>query len=110
MNWKSISRYDIVLVNLDPTIGHEIQKTRPCLVISPDEMNRNLRTILVAPITSRSKPYPTRVKINSDMTNGWIALDQIRTLDRRRIIKNIERLNGTTQAEVKRIIKEMLVD
>jgi len=76
-----IKQYDVYLINLDPTIGFEIQKTRPCLVISPDEMNRNIQTIIIAPMTTKSHGYPTRVKITFKRKIGWIVLDQIRTVD-----------------------------
>jgi mRNA interferase MazF len=75
-----LKQYAIVLVNLDPTIGSEIKKTRPCLVISPDEINDNLRTIVIAPMTTKSKPYPTRVKVRYNNQTGWIVIDQIRTM------------------------------
>ncbi|WAC41179.1 type II toxin-antitoxin system PemK/MazF family toxin [Pedobacter sp. SL55] len=84
-----IKQYELVLVNLDPTIGSEMKKTRPCVVISPNEMNKYLQTIVVAPLTSSSKPYPTRVEIKKNKTKGWIVLDQIRTVDRTRIIKKL---------------------
>lgn len=105
-----ISQYQIVLVNLDPTIGHEIKKTRPCLVISPDEMNRNLQTVIVAPITSADKSYPTRVFIEQETLSGQVALDQIRTIDRKRIIKTLDSLTAKKVKEIKQILKEMLID
>ena len=79
-----LNQYEIVLVNLDPAIGSEIKKTRPCLIISPNEMSRFLQTIIIAPVTSTSKPYPTRIEIKGEI-KGWVVIDQIRTLDRRRI-------------------------
>ena len=103
------AQYDIVLVNLDPTIGSEIKKTRPCLVISPDEMNKHLRTITISPITSKSKKYPTRAKINFEGITGWIALDQIRTIDKKRIIKKYGKAGYATVKDVKAIIKETFV-
>lgn len=105
-----ISQYQIVLVNLDPTIGSEMKKTRPCVILSPDEMNKFLNTIIIVPMTSQSKPYPTRVKVKHNATTGWIALDQIRTIDRRRIVKSFERLKDKEITEVKSILREMLVD
>ena len=105
-----ISRYDIYLVNLDPTIGHEIKKTRPCLVISPDEMNRNIATVIIAPMTTQSHDYPTRIKTRFDGKNGWIVLDQIRMIDKRRLIKKIGKAAPATVSSVKSVIKEMLVD
>lgn len=87
-----IKQYQIILVNLDPTIGSEIKKTRPSVVISPNEMNKYLRTVVIAPMTTSSKKYPTRVKIKYDNKIGYIVLDQIRTIDRQRIIKAFEEL------------------
>ena len=107
---EDIKQYDLVLVNLDPTLGSEIKKTRPCAVISPNEMNRYLQIIVVAPITSSSKAYPTRVKINLISTQGFVVLDQVRTLDRARIIKKLESLGTTEIKKVKAIIKETFVD
>src|SRR6478735_12755199 len=88
-----MKQYQIVLVNLDPTIGNEMKKTRPCVVISPDEMNKYLQTIVVAPMTSNSKPYPTRVEVKHNKTKGWVVLDQIRTIDRQRIVKGLDKLS-----------------
>ena len=82
-----VTQYQVVLVNLDPTIGSEMKKTRPCVIISPDEMNKYLQTIIIAPITSSSKSYPTRVILKNTKVKGWIVLDQIRTIDRQRVIK-----------------------
>ncbi len=105
-----LNQYSIVLVNLDPTVGSEIQKTRPCVIISPDEMNRFLRTIVIAPITSQSKDYPTRVKIKQNNKDGWIAIDQIRTIDKQRIIKAFDKLSEKEIEKIKRVIKETFVD
>lgn len=105
-----INQYDIVIVNLDPTIGSEIKKTRPCTVISPNEINDNLRTIMIAPITSKSKSYPTRVEIMVKGKKNWIVIEQIRTIDKRRVHKKIATLSSKEIIEVKRIIKETLVD
>jgi mRNA interferase MazF len=105
-----LMQYQIVWVNLDPTIGSEIKKTRPCVIISPNEMNRYLQTIMIAPITSASRNYPTRVSIKHAKTKGWIVLDQIRTIDRIRIVKILNRLNDKEILQVKNIIREMLVD
>jgi mRNA interferase MazF len=105
-----IKQYQIIIVNLDPTIGSEIRKTRPSLVISPNEMNKHLRTITIAPITSRSKDYMTRVKIELEGNENWIALDQIRTIDLTRIIKIIGELGVKEIKKVKLIIKETFVD
>jgi len=105
-----IKQYQIVIVNLDPTVGSEIRKTRPCLVISPNEMNKHLRTITIAPITSKSKDYITRVKFELDGNFNWIALDQIRTIDLTRVIKIIGGLEIKEIRKVKSIIKETFVD
>lgn len=105
-----IEQYQIVLVNRDPTVGSEMKKTRPCVVISPNEMNKYLQTIVVAPMTSSSKTYPTRVEINHDEKKGWIVLDQIRTVDRQRIIKVLGTLTDKETAKVKDILRETYVD
>lgn len=105
-----IKQYELVLVNLDPTIGSEMIKTRPCAVISPNEMNKYLQTIVVAPITSSSKPYPTRVEIKQTKTKGWVVLDQIRTVDRIRIVKKLGNLTTTEIQTVKTVITETYVE
>jgi mRNA interferase MazF len=105
-----IKQYQLVVVNLDPTIGNEMKKTRPCVVISPDEMNRFLQTIVIAPITSTSKPYPTRIPIKQGKTKGWVVLDQIRTIDRRRVVKAEGSLNAKEIIRLKGVMKETYVD
>ncbi len=105
-----ITQYQIILVNLDPTIGSEIKKTRPCVVISPNEMNRYLQTIVIAPMTTSSKSYPTRVEIKHENKIGWIVLDQIRTIDKQRIIKDLGKLSKQEIKEVKAILKETYID
>lgn len=105
-----LRQYQIVLVNLNPTIGNEIKKTRPCVVISPNEMNRFLQTIVLAPMTSSSKSYPTRVEVNHDNKKGWIVIDQIRTVDRKRILKVLGELNEKEITKVKSVLKETFVD
>lgn len=107
---EQISQYDIVLVNQDPTIGSEMKKTRPCVVLSPNEMNRYLQTIVIAPMTSSSKPYPTRVEVKHKTTKGWIVVDQIRTIDRARIVKCFESLTDKEIEKVKKVIQETFVD
>lgn len=97
-----------MLVNLDPTIGSEMKKTRPCVVLSPNEMNRYLQTIVIAPLTSSSKPYPTRVEIKQNKAKGWIVLDQIRTVDRTRIVKKLGTLTTEIEA-IKSVIMETYV-
>lgn len=105
-----LKQYQIVLVNLDPTIGGEIKKTRPCVIISPDEMNKYLRTIIVAPMITTSKKYPTRIEVKHDRKIGWIVVDQIRTIDKQRIIKIIGRLSQPEIKELRSVIKETFVD
>jgi len=105
-----LNQYQIVLVNLDPTIGSEIKKTRPCVIISPDEMNKYLRTIVVAPMTTKSGKYPTRIEVKHDKKIGWIVIDQIRTIDKQRIIKILGRLSKPEIKEVKSVMKETFVD
>ncbi len=107
---EPISQYDIVLVNLDPTIGSELKKTRPCIVLSPNEMNRYLQTIVIAPMTSSSKPYPTRVEVQQTKTIGWVVIDQIRTIDRARIVKKFGTLSEPEIEKVKSVIQETFVD
>ena len=105
-----LKQYQIVLVNLDPTIGNEMKKTRPCVIISPNEMNKFLNTIVIAPMTSTSKSYPTRVEINHDKKKGWIVLDQIRTVDRQIIIKILGYLSENEFQKVKAVLRETYVD
>jgi mRNA interferase MazF len=106
----NVQQYEVVIVNLDPTVGSEIKKTRPCVVISPDEMNRHLNTVCIAPITSQSKKYPTRVMIELEGNDNWVVLDQIRTIDKSRLIKRIAYLNKKEIGQIKHIIKETFVD
>ncbi|MBN1988813.1 MAG: type II toxin-antitoxin system PemK/MazF family toxin [Bacteroidales bacterium] len=105
-----LTQYSIVLVNLDPTIGSEIKKTRPCVIISPDEMNKHLQTLIVAPMTSQSKNYPTRVEIKHNQKNGWIVIDQIRTIDKQRVVKSLDKLTEKEISKVKLVIRETFVD
>lgn len=105
-----ITQYQIVLVNLDPTIGSEIKKTRPCVIISPDEMNKYIRTIVIAPMTTKSKNYPSRTKIKHDKKIGWIVLDQIRTVDKQRVIKVLGNVSKNEIKKIKAILKETFVD
>ena len=105
-----IGQYEVVLVNLDPTIGSEIRKTRPCVVISPDELNRNLNTVVILPMTKNLKNYPTRVKVNFDGKEGRIAVDQIRTIDSKRVVKIIGKINTNEVDNLKEIIKQTFVD
>lgn len=105
-----INQYEIVLVNLDPTVRSEIQKTRPCVVISPNEINHNLRTIIIAPMTTKSRAYPTRVKVKHNNQIGWVVIDQIRTVDKIGVINIIGRISTSEAAACKQIIKETFVD
>jgi len=105
-----LNQYEIVLVNLNPTVGSEIQKTRPCIIISPNEMNKYLQIIVIAPMTSSSKNYPTRIEIKHNGKIGQIVLDQIRTIDKQRIIKVLGRMTKPEIKEVKAVFKETYVD
>ncbi len=104
------SRFDIYYVNLDPTIGGEIKKTRPCVIISPNEMNHNIATIIVAPITSKLRNSPSRVPCKVEGKQGQIVLDQIRTVDKIRLVKKIDTLNKNTQANVLAVLREMFAE
>ena len=105
-----LKQYQIILVNLDSTIGSEIKKTRPCVIISPDEMNKYLRAIVVAPMTTTSKKYPTRSEVKQDGKIGWVVRYQIRTIDKQRIIKVLGRLSRPEFKEVKSVLKETFID
>ena len=105
----NINQYEIVLVNLEPTLGSEINKTRPCVVVSPDEMNHYLNTIVIVPITSTLKKYPTRISITIQNVKGMAAVDQIRTIDKLRIVKSIGTLEIDTIEKLKRTIEETYV-
>ncbi len=103
----AVNRFDVYLVNLDPTVGTEIQKTRPCLVVSPDEMNHHIRTVIIAPMTTKGQSYPTRVACRFKRRDGQIALDQIRAVDQRRLIKKMGRLDNKTATAVLEVLNEM---
>jgi mRNA interferase MazF len=105
-----VKQYQIVLVNLDPTVGSEIKKTRPCVIISPDEMNDYLRTVVIAPMTTKSHNYPTRIKVKLNDQPGWIIIDQIRTIDKSRMIKTLGSLSAKEIESCKMAIKETYVD
>jgi mRNA interferase MazF len=105
-----IKRFDVFLVNLDPTLGSEIKKTRPCAVISPDEMNRHISTIIVAPMTTRGRPYPTRVACAFQGKKGQVVLDQIRTVDKIRLVKRLGRLSPSTSRNVLTALIEMFME
>jgi len=104
-----MKQYEIVLVGLDPTIGAEMKKTRPCIVISPDDMNDGLRTVQIAPLTTNARRYPWRVPINFQRKRGMVALDQIRTIDKRRITKRLGKGRPAVVRGIKAVIDEMLV-
>ncbi len=101
------SRGDVYLVSLNPTKGREIRKTRPCVIVSPDELNTNLSTFIVAPMTTGGHPYPFRIVCRFEKKNGFIVLDQIRTVDRRRLTKRLGRLTPTTLAKALGVLQEM---
>ena len=96
----AIRRFDVYLISLDPTVGSAIQKTPPCLIISPDEMNRHIATVIVAPMTTGARLYPTRVAVHFRGQDGQIVLDQIRTVDKTRLIRRLGRIDDTTQQPV----------
>ena len=102
-----VKRFDVYLVNLDPTIGSEIQKTRPCLVISPDEMNRNIRTVIIAPMTSAQKEYPTRISCTFRKKQGQIVLDQVRTIDKARLIQKLGTIDSKSQLDVISVLQRL---
>jgi mRNA interferase MazF len=102
-----LNRFDVFLVNLDPTVGAEIRKTRPCLIVSPDEMNHHIRTVIVTPLTTKGQNYPTRVVCRFKGKKGQIVLDQIRTVDRNRLIRKVGRLDNKTAVRVLEILQEM---
>ncbi len=105
-----LNQYQVVLVQLDPTIRSEIQKTRPCVIISPNEMNHHLRTITIAPLSTTSKGYPTRIQIQHNNQIGWVVMDQIRTIDKARIIKKFGFLSEPEIKSCKQVIREIFVD
>ena len=105
-----LKQYVIVLVNLDPTVGSEIKKTRPCVIISPNEMNKYLNTIVVAPMTTNMKNYPTRIPVEHIGKKGMITIDQIRSIDKKRIVKVFDKLTKSEIKKCKEIIKETFVD
>ena len=100
-------RFDVFLVNLDPTLGHEIKKTRPCLIISPDEMNKHIETIIVAPMTTKGRSYPSRVPVNFQGKKGQIVLDQMRTIDKSRLTRKLGRIDKRTAQKVLAVLQEM---
>jgi len=105
-----VKRFDVYIVNLDPTVGKEIKKTRPCLVISPDEMNKFIATVIVAPMTTKGRPYPTRVACKFRGKRGQIVLDQLRTVDKVRLVKKIGQVGPKTQQFVLSALAEMFAE
>lgn len=105
-----LTQYRICLVNLDPTVGSEIKKSRPCVVLSPNEMNRHLNTIVVAPMTTNLKRYPTRVEVKHNQKKGMVAIDQIRTIDKSRVVKLFDELTLSEIQGCKDVLRETFVD
>ena len=105
-----VNRFDVFLVNLDPTVGSEIKKTRPCVVVSPDEMNRYIATVIIAPMTTKGKAYPTRVVCQFQGKNGQIILDQIRTIDKTRLIEKLGQISFDEQRVVLDTLAEIFAD
>lgn len=103
-------RGDVYLVGLDPTLGSEIRKTRPCLVVSPDELNEHLRTVLVAPMTTGGQAYPWRIPCRFQRRSGYVALDQLRTIDGERLLKRLGRLASKTSTKVLKTLQEMFAE
>ena len=102
-----VNRFEVYLVNLDPTVGHEIKKTRPCLVISPNEMNRYISTIIVAPMTTKGRRYPTRISCSFQGKKGQVVLDQIRTIDKKRLVKKLGIISKSTQSKTLNLLQEL---
>ena len=102
-----VNRFEVFLVALDPVIGAEVQKTRPCVVISPDEMNQSIKTVIIAPMTSKGRNYPTRVNCRFQGIAGQIILDQIRTVDKIRLVKKLGSLSATTAGRVLNVLNDM---
>jgi mRNA interferase MazF len=105
-----IKQYEVYFINLDPTAGYEVKKTRPCLIISPGELNAHLKTVIIAPMTTKSHAYPTRVSLQFKGKDAYICLDQIRTVDQRRLQKKMGSIPTAAIVKVKTVIREMLVD
>jgi mRNA interferase MazF len=102
-----VKRFEVYLINLDPSVGHEIKKLRPCLIISPDEMNKHIKTVIVAPMTTKGRDYPSRIKCKFKGKTGQIVLDQIRTVDKVRLTKKLGVINPDTQKKVISVLSEM---
>ncbi len=105
-----VTRFEVYLINLDPTVGHEIHKTRPCLIVSPDEMNRYIATVIVAPMTTKARAYPTRISCRFQRKQGQIVLDQLRTVDKARLVRRLGRVSASTQKAVLTVLAEMFAE
>ena len=105
-----MTRGDVHLVRLDPTLGSEIQKTRPCVIVSPDELNEHLRTVIVAPMTTGGRAYPWRIRCKFQRRSGYVVLDQVRTVDRERLVKRLGALSTETMADVLSGLQEMFAE
>jgi len=105
-----VKRFEVYLVNLDPTVGSEIKKTRPCLIVSPDEMNRHIATVIIAPMTTKGRDYPTRVSCKFEGKRGQVILDQLRTIDKRRLVKKSGQIDKKTQQSVLSTLAEMFAE
>jgi mRNA interferase MazF len=105
-----VARFEVYLVNLDPTIGREIRKTRPCVVVSPDEMNQSVQTLIVAPMTTKGQIYPSRVGCTFQGKRGQVVLDQIRSVDRARLVKRLGRLTGTQATNILEVLGAMFAE
>ncbi len=103
----AVNRFDVFLVALDPTLGKEIKKTRPCLIISPDEMNAHIGTVIVAPMTSKGRDYPTRINCTFQKVSGQIVLDQIRTVDKARLVRKLGRISESAQRQTLEKLSEL---
>ena len=102
-----VRRFDVFVVSLDPTVGREIRKSRPCVVISPDEMNAWISTVIIAPMTTKGRPYPSRVPCTFKSKQGQIVLDQIRTVDKNRLVKRLGKIDARTAAQALSVLNEM---
>ena len=102
-----VKRHEVYLVSLDPTVGGEIKKTRPCLVVSPDEMNAHISTVMVAPMTTAGRPYPTRIACRLAGKSGFVVLDQLRTVDKTRLMRRLGRIGQGVQSQVIAALAEM---
>jgi mRNA interferase MazF len=102
-----VNRFEVYLINLEPTIGAEIRKIRPCVIVSPDEMNDYIQTVIIAPLTTKTRSYPTRVSCEFEGKQGFVVLDQLRTVDKVRLYKRLGKLDETTQVEILEVLQEM---